>query len=321
MARSKPPLAFAVTRYAPQQIRDRDTGEHRWVPGWVPEHMTLWPDALLSMLTTFHEVEDKLRAPSWSPVFLDGDRRRNGAVRWVSCAVLDVDDGAPLREVSARFDGLVRICHTSWSHSEEKPKGRVVLPLAAPVPAEWWPRAWAEVQRRAGFVVDVACKDPSRLYFLPACKPGERDRHDAWLDVGTKNLLDLRPFEDLPETQQEQDEREARARLDAAKREGRVSTNRSRVEAYAGAVLLRAVAEVGSAGQGQRNTTLTRVAFMVGGYVGSGALSEEPTADALVQAGIASGLGARRASDIVRRQMQAGMARPIEVMLEDRPCP
>ena len=49
--------------------------------------------------------------------------------------VLDIDTGMELNEVEYLLTGLEVAIHSSYSHTMEKPKWRVVLPLKVPVPA------------------------------------------------------------------------------------------------------------------------------------------------------------------------------------------
>jgi len=166
-----------------------------WVPGWTPLQLSLTWEGLCRSLTRFRAVTQKMRAPAWSPVRLRGFRRANADVVHVSCVVLDVDDGTPITEVAERMEAGVYITHTSWSHTTEHPKGRLVIPLEAPVPLEYWPLAWRHVQRMAGQAADEAAKDASRLYFLPAHLPGTGEHHSASVADDGGPMMDLRPFD------------------------------------------------------------------------------------------------------------------------------
>jgi hypothetical protein len=122
-----------------------------------------------------HELGDALRRnaktvlPCWSPVVYRRGRVRGAdGVEDVTCLVLDHDDGTSIDEATAPWMDWPHIVHTSWSHTDARPRFRVVLVLSEPVPAARWPAAWAWAAERAGGHADPACKDPSRLYFLPA---------------------------------------------------------------------------------------------------------------------------------------------------------
>ena len=77
------------------------------------------------------------------------------------------------------------MAYTTWSHKEDAPRCRLVLPLRYPVCGSIWRRVHADVVRSA----DPACKDPGRAYYLPAVGAGgphrTRYRPGDWLDLRT----------------------------------------------------------------------------------------------------------------------------------------
>lgn len=117
------------------------------------------------------QSDDKRLAPAWSPATYPPGATRGGEhVESVTALVLDVDDGTALDVVWGLWPAAARVLHTSWSHTAEHPKCRLVVPLANPVPAEGWLRVWtwASVHAsRRGVKADPSCKDPCRLFFLP----------------------------------------------------------------------------------------------------------------------------------------------------------
>ena len=94
------------------------------------------------------------------------DRRASNA-QLLSMVVLDVDDGTCVDELIE--PGTFCLAHTSWSHTPDAPKWRVVYPLAEPVPAQDWPQTWRGVAARWPSV-DPSTKDPSRMYYVPAVR-------------------------------------------------------------------------------------------------------------------------------------------------------
>jgi hypothetical protein len=119
---------------------------------------------------------DKLSAPAWLPVRLkDGAPmvRKDAHVAAISCLVLDIDDGAQVDEMRWALSNMGRTAaiHTTWSHSPAKHKARVIFPFAQECPRSEWAEVWAAADvwaRTWGATIDPACKNPSRLYFLPA---------------------------------------------------------------------------------------------------------------------------------------------------------
>ena len=125
----------------------------------------------------------KITAPAWSPVQMvkPGARRAASNVAALSMLVLDCDSGEPIERLERFGDQHIRIGHTSWSHTAEHPKARLVFPFSSLCPVEHWGAVWGAAARWAaseGVTVDAAAKDPSRLYFGPflACFEG----FEAW---------------------------------------------------------------------------------------------------------------------------------------------
>jgi hypothetical protein len=130
-------------------------------------------------------VTDKRELPAWSPAqLLPGARRANDNVATVSCIVLDYDDGTSLDLALGPWLDWPCLWHTSWSHTEEVPRFRLVVPLERAVPARAWRWVWAWAAQRAAGNIDGACKDASRLYFLPAVKDADAPRWAGHHDPG-----------------------------------------------------------------------------------------------------------------------------------------
>ena len=143
----------------------------------------------------------KMHLPCWSPVrCLPAATRGILAVAHVTCLVLDYDDGTEIDAAIAPWLDWPMLVATTWSHIRAAPRFRVVLVLDRPVPAEVWPRVWTWAAERAAGTVDPACKDPSRLYLLPAVRgpraPYRRVVHDPGgrlLDVDWERLPPVEP--------------------------------------------------------------------------------------------------------------------------------
>ncbi len=113
----------------------------------------------------------KLQLPAWSPAIFKPQRARGKKnVVAVSLLVLDYDEGITIPEAHELWSRWPHLIHTSWSHTPETHKFRVVLPLASPMPAELWERTWLWAHRHDGGRSDEKCKDASRMYFCPALR-------------------------------------------------------------------------------------------------------------------------------------------------------
>jgi hypothetical protein len=139
----------------------------------------------MSALTTFNyfyeyltkpRVGDKKKLPMWSPCLFDGRKVMESAlsIKWM---IYDIDDNTPL-EALYKFREYKYIAHTSFSHSEEKNKWRLLLPLKFAIPAQEWRHAWragAQLWRElVGGEADPACKNSNRFYFVMGY-PKERE--------------------------------------------------------------------------------------------------------------------------------------------------
>lgn len=90
----------------------------------------------------------------------------------VTALSFDVDD-EPAWEL---LDDYEYAAHTTFSHTEDAPRWRIVLPLTRPVPAEQWASVWERARLRLCPNADEACRDASRFFWKPACRPGAARR-------------------------------------------------------------------------------------------------------------------------------------------------
>jgi len=128
---------------------------------------------MLQRETRFPADTDKRKLPAWSPAVVpEGATRANDRVEAVGCIVLDYDDGTSPDVALVPWLDWPCIVHSSWSHSEALTKFRLIVPLARPVPLRAWRWVWSWAAGRAAGMIDKACKDASRLYFLPARREG-----------------------------------------------------------------------------------------------------------------------------------------------------
>ena len=116
----------------------------------------------------------------WAPAcYRPGGRRSSENVVHLSCLVLDFDQGTPISEAQARFEPWYHVVHTTWSHKQEFPKFRLILPLADPVPAEVWRPLWTWANERSGLTVDPAMKSEGANYAVPVVPNASWPRFSA----------------------------------------------------------------------------------------------------------------------------------------------
>jgi hypothetical protein len=138
-------------------------------------------ERLVKRLSRHTERAEK-EGPGWSPaVYVPGATRGNAGVQLVWALVSDYDHYIPPWEL---LDGYEWLAYTTHSHREDDPRWRVVVFLVRPVPAADWPGFWQRARAALLPHGDEACKDESRYFYLPACRPGaprEIRRGHGWL--------------------------------------------------------------------------------------------------------------------------------------------
>jgi len=106
----------------------------------------------------------------------DGTSRKNANVEHVFGWALDLDTLSQdeIDEILIRLleDDLAFVCYSTHSHTESKPKCRVVGPLAKPVAGADWKPVWRAIVDKYSPGADEQCKDPARLLYWPSAKPG-----------------------------------------------------------------------------------------------------------------------------------------------------
>lgn len=140
-----------------------------------------------------HLLADARAAPKrdlrlWSPALYMPDTKRGSEnVIHLSCLVLDYDEGSSIATASATWQDYFHLLHTTFSHKSERPKFRLILPLAEPVPAAEWHKVYEWAQQRTNFKVDPTGKSIGSTFALPQV-PDKTSPRVAWTRPGP--LLD-----------------------------------------------------------------------------------------------------------------------------------
>ena len=297
----------------PVLLVDGARNAHGRVVSWTAEE-------LVSELTTVRPVGSKVDAPGWLPVeMVDGSaHRKRDNVASVWALVCDIDDnlgdfGALV--TSVRGLGIVAIMHTTWSHTPEHPKARVVFPMEYPCPVGEWGEVWSSGAAWAttwGAEVDQACKDPSRLYFLPAVDGAEWVTRSEWFDAEVLDgeLLSWRWLvaHHLPPAPKVLPP--PRPLTGAGKTYADLDREQRKRRAFALAVVRRRAELVGTAAPGKGNKGRNVYAYTggraVGQLVAAGVLDEGEGYDALVSAAVGAGLKQHEAARAVRNGIYRG---------------
>lgn len=138
-------------------------------------------------------VKRKDQLELWAPCTFIA-RRRKSDVLGVHCMVYDVDDGLEFA-AHEQFKKYDYIAHTSYSHTKELHKYRIILPLKKSIPPEDWKHAWrygSEMFRLyTKASTDPACKDSSRAYYVGGTTADKIDEYKAVLNnTGVRFNLD-----------------------------------------------------------------------------------------------------------------------------------
>lgn len=124
----------------------------------------------------------------------DEAKRSNVNVLEVSLLVFDIDDaqGRSAQDIVNLVADYDAILHSTWSHTPDNPRYRLVIHLLNPIPAKQFSAV------RNGFlffnaglasIIDKACSDPSRAYYLFSY-PNERKDYAEYI-VNKGKPLDI----------------------------------------------------------------------------------------------------------------------------------
>lgn len=153
---------------------------------------------LIEHFNDFSVGTDKNQLPAFSPTVFAANRRKKANVEAVTALVLDYDDGTPIAEGIAPFEGLdLRfMVYSSFNHrrvTDKKPsradRYRVMLPLSEPIPPDKYPDLWRWANEITDGKIDSACKDAGRLFFMPGVANEDSEREFI---VNEGNALDWR---------------------------------------------------------------------------------------------------------------------------------
>lgn len=159
-------------------------------------------EELMTALRTTQPTISKDKVPLFSPAeFKDAKRSKDNVTR-LSLFVLDIDNpqvkkGKPpvkMGEVCRTLikKGLKYALASSWQHNDERPRFRVILPLAHPIRKEHWARWAPEALEKSGLkpylhAMDRSClKNVAAIYYFPSAPDGE-----PWVVENDGALLDV----------------------------------------------------------------------------------------------------------------------------------
>ena len=118
--------------------------------------------------------------PGYVAANLPDGRRTNNRVITTSLLVFDIDNKANTvtqasLEKVVRDNGYKAILHSTYSHTPENPRFRLILAISKPIEPDDHKSVLTHVSQKLGIsdFIDKACADISRYFYLPRC-PKER---------------------------------------------------------------------------------------------------------------------------------------------------
>jgi hypothetical protein len=139
------------------------------------------------VVTRGHPLGTKEGSGIVAATFPKGSRLNSANVLTVTAIILDIDgkmrrDGSEFVEVIDPDWLLQRlpfrgVAHTSYNHSLQLPKFRVILPLDSPISKAQALRLWWWIYEQSDRKCDPACKNADRMYYLARTSPERREAH------------------------------------------------------------------------------------------------------------------------------------------------
>lgn len=241
--------------------------------------------------------QEKTELPAWSPtIYREGSTKGTVGVEAVTAIVLDYDAGdTPFVEAMLPWPYRSAV-YTTFSHTPEKPRFRVVIPLARPCPVELYPRLWLWARSRCVGTIDESCKDPGRIWFRPT-------EAATVIAITTGDDLDIDPAT-LPEPPPQY------ATLDAST----VPTDRAYVtDVHINrwrSKLFTAVDDIKGLKENRR-TAIRAHAYHLAGWVWMHDALPKELFDGLLDAAKQAGYSPAKASDVIASAAKAGSKRPL----------
>jgi putative DNA primase/helicase len=169
-----------------------------------------WADFVKHLINTRHRISFKKSGPLIGGYWLkENATRSNENVELVFLFICDIDskgDGASFpsfEEMEDRFKqggsgifGSMVMGYTTFNHSPEQHRYRLIFPLARAVLPSEYPALWEGINGELGGILDPATKDVSRIHYFPICA-SENLVFAKWFtanDDGSRQMLNPEPL-------------------------------------------------------------------------------------------------------------------------------
>jgi hypothetical protein len=126
--------------------------------------------------------------------YKDGATRGEAGVDLYYGITLDYDQGLPIEDAIARFEGFKYCAYTTFRSRPDHPKLRFIFPIQVPIDVKTYSGYKKFLKDFAGDGVDNASFSKSQMFYTPACPAEFKDEALSWCSDGiTLNLLDFEP--------------------------------------------------------------------------------------------------------------------------------
>jgi len=169
-----------------------------------------WADFVKHLINTRHRISFKKSGPLIGGYWLkENAKRSNENVELVFLFICDIDSKGDeasypsFEEIEDRFKqgrsdifGSMVMGYTTFNHSPEQHRYRLIFPLARAVLPSEYPALWEGINGELGGILDPATKDVSRVHYFPICA-AENLVFAKWFtanDDGFRQMLNPEPL-------------------------------------------------------------------------------------------------------------------------------
>jgi len=158
------------------------------------------------VFANFEDTDSKENVALFSPAVF-ADKRSKQDVTEIHFLVFDIDGEngitqSELEDIKNRLSAYEYIIYSSYSHYKVYPnfKGRIIIPFSKPVTdIKLFDSIWQQFATLIKSGVDKACKDPSRIYYIPS-KPTDFFEHVYYTNVGDYISIPTQPTQPTQST-------------------------------------------------------------------------------------------------------------------------
>ncbi len=123
------------------------------------------------------EIRETKDGPAWLPCTFVRAKRNDENVAAMYSFVIDLDNGTSEDTIRAALNGYRYVCHSTYSHTPERPKWRVIVPFKEVLAPAKYNAVFEHFNKLFDGALDKSCRNPSHLYYLPSVPPGSESHY------------------------------------------------------------------------------------------------------------------------------------------------